>query len=177
LAAQWQRRKAKWLRERGIDPNSADWKIALADLASQAQYEFHRTFTAEFDGYLVRGLGACALRPPAPAAIVANSLHGFNDVRYLLGDYVVMPNHVHLLCCLLGETDIEAQCKSWKRFTAREINARLGTAGRFWQEESFDHLVRSPEQFDHLRAYIADNPMRANLNGGEFLHYGCPMGA
>jgi type I restriction enzyme R subunit len=108
------------------------------------------------------------------AAVVAESLHRFNDVRYRLGDYIVMPNHVHLLCCLLDGTAIEAQCKSWKRFTAREINARLGASGRFWQEESFDHLVRSPEQFDHFRAYIADNPSRANLKEGEFLHYRCP---
>ena len=58
-----------------------------------------------------------------------------------------MPNHVHLLVCLLGDTDLLKQCRSWKKFTAGKINQVLGQTGRFWQKESFDHLVRSPEQF------------------------------
>jgi menaquinone-specific isochorismate synthase len=69
-----------------------------------------------------------------------------------------MPNHVHLIVCLLGTTKIEAQCTSWKHFSAREINRTLGTKGRFWQEESFDHLIRSSAQFAAIQRYIADNP-------------------
>jgi hypothetical protein len=33
----------------------------------------------------------------------------------------------------------------------------------FWQDESFDHWVRSPEQFDTIRAYIENNPVKAGL--------------
>ena len=124
--------------------------------------------------YLDRGYGECVCRQPALAKIVATNLAHFDATRYHLGDYVVMPNHVHLLVCLLGATEIEGQCRSWKRFTAGKINRALGRSGRFWQEVSFDHLVRSPEQFDALRAYIADNPKRANLRAGEFLQYVCP---
>jgi putative transposase len=176
LVADWRRRKARWLHEHGVDPESREWKIALLRLPAPVQHEFHRTFTVEFDNYLDRGFGACVLRQPTLAKIVAESLHHAHDVHYRVGDFVVMPNHVHLLCCLLGGTDIEDQCKSWKRFTARKINAALGQMGRFWQEESFDHLVRSPEQFDHLRSYIAENPLHARLKDGEFLYYQCSMG-
>jgi REP element-mobilizing transposase RayT len=69
-----------------------------------------------------------------------------------------MPNHVHLIVGLLGKTRIDALCTSWKHFTARAINRTLGTRGRFWQEESFDHLIRSPGQFAAVQRYIADNP-------------------
>ena len=62
------------------------------------------------------------------------------------------------------------QCESWKRFTAVAINRRLGRTGRFWQPESFDHLTRTDEQFVRQRQYIADNPARACLGRGEFLH-------
>jgi type I restriction enzyme R subunit len=81
-----------------------------------------------------------------------------------------MPNHVHLLVCLLGSTEIESQCRSWKRFTAGAINRALERRGRFWQEESFDHLVRTPEQFAYFQRYIADNPRKAALPAGEYLH-------
>ncbi|MEX2285564.1 MAG: hypothetical protein WD648_00665 [Planctomycetaceae bacterium] len=76
---------------------------------------------------------------------------------------------------LAGQLGNRNQCYSWKKFTAREINRALGQSGRFWQEESFDHLVRSPDQFDYLRGYIEKNPMRAGLKVGEFLHYRAPM--
>ena len=173
VSASWHRRREDWLRRHGIDPRAADWKALVARLPSSAKREFTRTFSSEFMNYLDRGHGACVLRRPELAKIVAESLRHFDGARYHLGDFVVMPNHVHLLCCLLGDTEIEAQCKSWKRFTAVEINRALGRHGRFWQEESFDHLVRSPEQFDYFRWYIAENPIAVRLKAGDWLHYRC----
>ena len=50
-----------------------------------------------------------------------------------------------------------------KGFTAREANRILGTAGsRFWQGESYDHLVRHGE-FERIRRYIDWNPVKAGL--------------
>jgi putative transposase len=129
------------------------------------------SFTRQFMEYLDRGFGACVLRRPDFARIVADSLAHFDSERYHLDCYVVMPNHVHLLVCLLGQTEIESLCRSWKKFSATQINRVLGNRGRFWQEESFDHLVRSPQQFDALRIYVAENPIKAKLRAGEFLHY------
>ena len=82
-----------------------------------------------------------------------------------------MPNHVHLLVCLLDETEIEGQCFSWKKFTATKINRKLQQAGRFWQSESFDHLVRSPEQFQRFRDYIARNGVKAGLSASDYFHW------
>ncbi|HWB12944.1 MAG TPA: hypothetical protein VG826_27210 [Pirellulales bacterium] len=120
---------------------------------------------------LDRGLGACVLRRRAVAQIVSDALRHFDGERYDLGDFVVMPNHVHLLCCLRGATEIQPQCESWKKFSAGKVNRLLGRSGRFWQEESFDHLIRSPEQFEHLRRYVASNPVKAGLSPDEYLHY------
>jgi putative transposase len=173
LAKSWYGRRDDWLRRHKIDPSSKGWASQLK--GQDLEREFHATFSKEFMEYLDRGLGACVLRQPECAKIIADSLGHFDGIRYHLDSYVVMPNHVHLLACLLGETEIEAQCFSWKKFTAGKINKALGRSGRFWQEESFDHLVRSPEQFEYLRRYIAENPMKAGLKVGEYLYFSRPM--
>jgi type I restriction enzyme R subunit len=135
------------------------------------QNEFHTTFSREFLEHLDQGHGACLLRRGELAQIVANSLQHFEGKRYLLGDFVVMPNHMHLLVGLLDDTDVEAPCYSWKKFTATKINRTLNQTGEFWQAESFDHLVRSPAQFDRFQRYIAENGPSAGLTRGEYLHW------
>jgi len=169
LLKSWHQRRDAWLREHGVDPSRADWKAEL-HRDKQLEREFRATFTREFMEYLDRGHGKCPLRDPILAAQVAACLLHFDGQRYSLGDFVVMPNHVHLLVCLGGAADIEAQCRSWKKFSAAEINRLLGRRGRFWQEESFDHLVRSKPQFERFRQYIAENPTKAGLRPGQFIY-------
>jgi REP element-mobilizing transposase RayT len=171
VADGWRRRRTDWLKAHGIDPGIGDWGVRLRVLSEEQRREFHTTFSREFLEYLDRGHGECVLKRPELAGIVASSFHHFDGRRYHLGDFVVMPNHVHILVCLLGATELGAVCYSWKKFTAGAINRELGRTGRFWQEESFDHLVRTPEQFDHLRHYIAENPRKAGLSTGEYLHW------
>ncbi|MDA0284803.1 MAG: transposase [Planctomycetota bacterium] len=171
VADLWHRNRRDWLARHGIDADRTDWKQRLTLLSEDAQREFHNTLSDEFLTHLDKGHGECVLRRPELAKIVANSLWHFDGQRYQLGEFVVMPNHVHLLVALLGDTDIEAQCYSWKKFAATQINRVLGEKGRFWQEESFDHLVRSPEQFDCLRRYIAENGPKAGLRPGEYYHW------
>jgi type I restriction enzyme R subunit len=168
LAETWVRRREEWLRNHGIDPNAPQWAVQLRGLPD-VERQFHNTFSREFMEYFDKGYGACVLKRPELARIVGDSLLHFDGQQYLLSDFVVMPNHVHVLVCLLGETDLEKQCYSWKKYTANLLNRALGRRGRFWQEESFDHLVRSPEQFDYLHRYIADNPEKAGLRPGEYL--------
>jgi type I restriction enzyme R subunit len=109
----------------------------------------------------------CLLAQPENAGIVARAMEHFDGERYLLGDYVVMPNHVHVLLVPLEGFSLTEILRSWKAFTAREINLRAGRSGGLWQRESFDHIVRSGEQLERIRGYIADNP--AGLREGTFL--------
>jgi hypothetical protein len=37
------------------------------------------------------------------------------------------------------------------------------TGSSFWQEESYDHLVRHAPEFEKIRNYIEENPVRAGL--------------
>jgi REP element-mobilizing transposase RayT len=173
LLRAWHRRRDEWLRRHGIDPLRPNWKSLLA-ADPDLDREYHAQFARAFMAYLDRGYGARVLQQSNLAEIVADALRHFDGGRYHLGDFVVMPNHVHLLVCLLGETEIEAQCHSWKKFTAGEINRALSRSGRFWQEESFDHLVRSGDQYEYLQRYIAENPIKAGLRDGEFFYWQRP---
>ena len=101
--------------------------------------------------------------------IVADSLSKFDGDRYELTDFVVMPNHVHLLAAFPDDQTMLKQCEGWKHWQATQINRETKSTGRFWQQDGFDHLVRSSEQFDHLRRYIANNPAKARIPIGEFL--------
>ena len=83
--------------------------------------------------------------------IIAHSLLHFDGQRYELTDFVVMPNHVHLLVAFPDDDQLLKQSESWKLFTATEINKLVGSTGRFCQQDGFDHLVRSEKQFEYLR--------------------------
>jgi len=170
LVKSWYGRREEWLRANGIEPQASNWRTRLR-AAPELDKKFSTIFTREFMEYLDRGLGECVLRDQKLAAVVASSFHHFDGQKYHLGDFIVMPNHVHLLVCLLGATEIEPMCESWKHFTARQINKELGRQGRFWQEESFDHLVRSAEQLEALERYIAENPAKSGTGEGDYLHY------
>jgi hypothetical protein len=53
--------------------------------------------------------------------------------------------------------------RSIKGASAREINQRLHRQGSVWQEESFDHVLRSFENLDAKIDYLLQNPVRAGL--------------
>ena len=82
--------------------------------------------------------------------------------HYQLHAFVVMPNHVHLLMTPL--VAVSRVMQSLKRFTAREGNRILGLTGRsFWQDESYDRLVRNDAEFERITHYIEMNPVKAGL--------------
>ena len=81
---------------------------------------------------------------------------------------VVMPDHVHLLFLPLWDengrpfalVDI-LQCL--KSATAHRINKLFHTSGPVWEEESFDHVLRSDESLREKCEYIRQNPVKAGL--------------
>jgi putative transposase len=73
-----------------------------------------------------------------------------------------MPNHVHLL--ILPRVATSKITRWLKGSTARAANRHLGRTGSpFWQDESYDHYLRSPEQMNRTIAYIEHNPVAAGL--------------
>ena len=161
--------RARWLADRGIDSRGAGWRAAVDTLPAPLRASFHRHFNRDLMRTLDRGLGACVLAEPgAAAAVAATLLHG-DGVRYRLGDFVVMPNHVHVLVRPFAGERLVGLATGWKAFSAKQIRRLHPGAGRFWQREGFDHLVRSRRQLDRFGRYIAENPR--GLPAGSFLHH------
>ena len=169
----WKREQQDWIR-RHHGSEVADMDAWIQSLPPAAQREFKRHRERCWHRHLDSCHGECFLRCPELGRIVADALQHFDGRRYDVDSFVVMPNHVHLLVQFRPPTTLRGQTKSWLRFTALEINARLGRTGHFWQSEPFDHLVRSAEQFEYLRRYIEENPAKASLRAGEFIYWSSP---
>ena len=75
-----------------------------------------------------------------------------------------MANHVHGIVRPLDPATypLERLLQSWKRFSAQRINEQLGQAGAFWQEETFDRIIRDEEHLWNTIQYIGANPRLAN---------------
>ena len=88
--------------------------------------------------------------------------------RIHLHAVVVMPDHVHLLLQPLRNADgwpvpLVDVLQCMKGATAHRINKRLGRSGPVWEEESFDHVLRSSESLKEKAEYIRQNPVRRRL--------------
>lgn len=108
--------------------------------------------------------GPTWLAREAIAGIVVDAIRYAADTPsyYDLHAYVVMANHVHLL--VQPHVAPSKLLQSVKGFSAREANKALNRTGEpFWQTESHDHWVRDEVEFERVRRYIENNPVRAGL--------------
>jgi REP element-mobilizing transposase RayT len=133
------------------------WDEATEDL-------YHTQFSGRLDEYLDAGHGCCALRESKISKIVADRFHHFNGQRYQLWSFVIMPNHAHVLFSVHDGEHLPDILKGWKGVSSNHIHkAGLSDLNPFWQPEYFDRLIRGPEHFATVRAYIHDNPVKASL--------------
>ena len=99
----------------------------------------------------------------------AHQRHG-----WAIGRYVIMPDHVHFFCrAELSAKPLRIFMQKWKQWTSKRIGrdiARVGIGnactkktGTLWQEEFFDHILRSSESYSQKWEYVKENPVRARL--------------
>ena len=107
--------------------------------------------------YLDAGHGECLLRSPASQNVVEGVLRFGDGTGYRLGEFVVMPNHVHVLVQPTRQRFAKT-VPAWKSISSRRINKLLGRQGKLWQDEPFDHIIRNQQKLEAARQYIRDNP-------------------
>lgn len=108
--------------------------------------------------------GTLYLRQPAIADMVVEAIYYNASIlgHYSLHAFVIMPNHVHLLAT--PAVALPKLTRSLKGITSKQANTMLALVGNtFWQEESYDHLVRHEREFEKIVNYIENNPVRAGL--------------
>jgi len=98
------------------------------------------------------------------ASLMSSALKFYDIKEYDILCYCIMPNHVHVVFTLKENARVLSKImKSIKGYSARESNKILGRRGTFWQDESYDHIVRDEKELERIIYYVLNNPVKAGL--------------
>jgi putative transposase len=144
---------------------SSFWKN-LEGTDESAEVKKKRYFV-QLDDHLDRTrYGKCALNKPEVAKIITDELLSKDGMLYKMQAFCLMGNHIHFLM----DTSIQNNVPLYKIMqgikgrSAFYSNKLLGTVGqKFWQKESYDHLVRKTGEWENIFNYILQNPVKAKL--------------
>jgi putative transposase len=79
---------------------------------------------------------------------------------WLVGFYLIMPDHLHLFCAPNGE---DHTVEEWVSFWKRRLRGQLRTSESLLQAHSFHHRLRRDESYSEKWDYVRMNPVRAGL--------------
>jgi REP element-mobilizing transposase RayT len=175
----------KWWQAETKRILSLKLKADQAELAAHEKrlQDFRRQWFVKFEETLHQAqTGPTWLKDESVAEIVVEALHHRDGDVYRLDAYCLMPNHVHTVFApflsaeelrevLLPEglrflsrnQPLDVIMKSLKGWTAWKSNRALGRRGAFWEEESYDHVVRDDAEYLRIVSYVLENPVKAGL--------------
>jgi putative transposase len=83
--------------------------------------------------------------------------------KFQLHDFVVMPNHLHVLITVGDGMTIEKAMQLIKGGFSYRLKKDFGYLGEVWQRGFFESRVNDQPSFLKHREYIAANPVNAGL--------------
>lgn len=105
---------------------------------------------------------------------------------WLVGRYVVMPDHVHFFCAESPRNSVRSLSEfiqRWKEWSSKQLAHALGLSAPIWQKQFFDHVLRHDESYAEKWRYVVENPVRAGLVAEAaawpwqgFVHFDSPLG-
>jgi putative transposase len=101
-------------------------------------------------------------RVEARARLLIEVLLGYRDEgRYLVNEFVVIPDHIHLLLTPSGEVSLERAVQ----FIKGGYSYRLRRVEKIqvWQESFTNHRIRDFDDYQRHCEYVRLNPVRAGL--------------
>ena len=123
------------------------------------------------DEVLNQGGGECELQWQDLREIVADVLLAQDGEEYRIGDFVVMPNHLHVLVGLYPGRSVAEQAQAWMKRSTELINDFRRRTGNFWHDLVISSPVADWDDFDECRKRIRRDPKSAGLRVGEYyLH-------
>jgi len=186
---EWKNLKSQWLAAHGL---KLEWQTSdpekfvatYRNIEKKNRRAFERQQSKMLFEELDRSHGSCVLRHEEPREIISEALTHFHGERLWLGDTVIMPNHVHFIMQPFDDWPLEDLLGSIKKWTSRLIGHWLASQPestvspgdrarnrpRFWQQESYDRIIRDVQEWSRWRAYIEENPAVAPCRPGEFLY-------
>lgn len=102
--------------------------------------------------------GFCArLTDPAVALHLMDSFGFYHQQkRWYVWLVVLMPDHLHAIISFPREVGMSRTIGEWKKYHAQALKLS-------WQNNYFDHRLRSPDEFVEKAHYLRMNPVRAGL--------------
>ncbi len=149
----WLKRlREEWERTHPPPRSDTDWRTYAREVTNSAER------------WLDQGYGECHFRHRRSCEDLSKRLHRFQDRRYLLSCWAIMPNHCHAVLRPFQGYALEDLLGAIKGVTARFVNVALGRTGALWEEESYDRIVRDEEHLWRVIQYIGRNPRLAGLD-------------
>ena len=84
--------------------------------------------------------------------------------RFLLHEFVIMPNHFHLLLTPAAEIPLEKALQFIKGGFSYRVKREIHFGFEIWQASFVNHRIRDAEDYKHHHTYIWENPVRAGLS-------------
>jgi putative transposase len=83
--------------------------------------------------------------------------------NYLLHEFVVMPNHLHLVLTPARDVTLERAVQLIKGGSSHQIHQQRGHRMEIWQPGFHDWTIRDREDYAARSRYIRMNPVEAHL--------------
>jgi putative transposase len=83
--------------------------------------------------------------------------------KFKLHDFVIMPDHIHLLIEVVDNVTIEKATQLIKGRFSHRISHEFRYKGEVWQRGFTEEQLMNTESFEKHRQYIAENPVKAGL--------------
>jgi putative transposase len=98
------------------------------------------------------------------AEVLVECLMKYRDqVAYLLHEFVIMPNHLHLLLTPSETTSLAKAMQLIKGGSSFEIHKRRRSNMEIWQPGFHEWTIRDSGDFESKRLYIRQNPVEVHL--------------
>lgn len=82
------------------------------------------------------------------------------STAWLVGNYVLMPDHVHLF---ITPMQVDVPLENWVRYWKSRFTWLDGNQDHSWQTDHWDTRLRSSESFKEKWCYVRNNPVRTGL--------------
>ncbi|HKV90969.1 MAG TPA: transposase [Candidatus Angelobacter sp.] len=98
------------------------------------------------------------------AELFLETLFHYRDEKvYLLHEFVVMEDHIHLILTPSAKFSLEKAMQKIRGAFSFQVGKHVSSKLEIWQPSPTKHLILDEDDFQRHRDYILDNPVRAGL--------------
>lgn len=106
----------------------------------------------------------CVLQSERMAKLLIETLYHYRRAeKFHLHEFVVMPNHLHLLFTPAVEVTLERAMQLVKGGFSFRAGKEFGARYEIWQTSFHDRRIRNWNEYQQYRRYIRENPVTARL--------------